>query len=62
MRDSSTSTVMPDAAPWPLCALGDSRSARGVLGQIRQRLAELARQRHQDDLAALFLCDVAQRT
>jgi hypothetical protein len=48
--------------PWPLCALGDSRSARGVLGQIRQRLAELARQRHQDDLAALFLCDVAQRT
>ncbi|CAJ0743458.1 MAG: phage integrase family protein [Ralstonia pickettii] len=43
-------------------ALGGGRSARGVLGQVRRRLAELARQRHRDDLVALFLCDAAQRT
>ncbi|EPX94354.1 MAG: site-specific integrase [Burkholderiaceae bacterium] len=81
MRDSPTSTAMPDAAAlaavraWyagassrdavvRYCpdALGDGRSARGVLGQIRRRLAELARQRQRDDLVALFLCDSAQRT
>ncbi len=43
-------------------ALGAGRSARGVLGKIRRSLAELARQRHREDLAALFLCDAAQRT
>jgi site-specific recombinase XerD len=43
-------------------AIEGGRSARGVLGQVRRRLAELARQRHRDDLVALFLCDAAQRT
>ncbi len=35
-------------------ALGRGQSARGVLGQIRRQLAEVALRRHRPDLAALF--------
>ncbi|MGF6536737.1 hypothetical protein OKW32_000023 [Paraburkholderia youngii] len=35
-------------------ALGDGRSARGVLGRLRRRLQAIARTAHRDDLAALF--------
>ncbi|WP_321788088.1 site-specific integrase [Paraburkholderia sp. J94] len=35
-------------------ALGDGKSARGVLGRIRRRLVSLARAAHRDDLAALL--------
>ncbi|MEX3939755.1 phage integrase family protein [Paraburkholderia sp. BR10937] len=42
-------------------ALGDGKSARGVLGRIRRRLVALARVAHRDDLAALFEHPVAER-
>ncbi|WP_368622186.1 phage integrase family protein [Paraburkholderia sp. BR13444] len=35
-------------------ALGDGRSARGVLGRLRRRLQAIARTAHRDDLAALL--------
>jgi hypothetical protein len=43
-------------------ALGDGRSARGVLGHIRRQLADFARNRHRNDLVALFQCDASTRT
>ncbi|MFB9129084.1 hypothetical protein ACFFYR_40300, partial [Paraburkholderia dipogonis] len=35
-------------------ALGDGRSARGVLGRIRKKLRDLSRAAHRDDLVALL--------
>lgn len=35
-------------------ALGDGKSARGVIGRIRRRLMSLARSTHRDDLATLL--------
>ncbi|TDN58716.1 site-specific integrase [Paraburkholderia sp. BL10I2N1] len=35
-------------------ALGDGKSARGVLGRIRSKLLDVARTAHRDDLAALL--------
>ncbi|MEM5329276.1 site-specific integrase [Paraburkholderia sp. JHI2823] len=42
-------------------ALGDGRSARGVLGRIRRTLVAIARTAHRDDLAALLAHAVEQR-
>ncbi len=42
-------------------ALGDGRSARGVLGRIRRTLVAIARAAHRDDLAALLSHPVEQR-
>ncbi|KUE85118.1 integrase [Cupriavidus necator] len=42
-------------------ALGTGRSARGVIGELRRQLAEFARRRRREDLAALFGCDPANR-
>ncbi|MCY1288301.1 Tyrosine recombinase XerC [compost metagenome] len=38
------------------------QSARGILGRVRQQLAEFARRRHRPDLAALFEHSAAERT
>lgn len=43
-------------------ALGDGRSARGVVGQMRRQLADFARSRHRHDLVGLFQCDASART
>jgi site-specific recombinase XerD len=43
-------------------ALGDGKSARGVLGRIRQRLLAIARAAHRDDLVALLSHPVEART
>ncbi|AOJ04619.1 integrase [Burkholderia mayonis] len=40
---------------------GQGKSSRGVLGQIRRRLAAIARRVHRDDLAVLFECPMAER-
>ena len=42
-------------------ALGDGRSARGVLGRIRRTLVAIARAAHRDDLATLLAHAVEQR-
>ncbi|HKT92773.1 MAG TPA: site-specific integrase [Paraburkholderia sp.] len=42
-------------------ALGDGKSARGVLGRIRRRLIAIARAAHRDDLAALLDHPVEER-
>ncbi|CAG9260444.1 site-specific integrase [Paraburkholderia unamae] len=42
-------------------ALGDGKSARGVLGRIRRRLQAIARAAHRDDLAALLAHPVDER-
>ena len=42
-------------------ALGDGRSARGVLGRVRRTLVAIARAAHRDDLAALLSHPVEQR-
>ncbi|WP_322053046.1 site-specific integrase [Paraburkholderia bannensis] len=46
--------VRPTVERYLPSALGDGKSARGVLGRIRRRLVSLARAAHRDDLAALF--------
>ncbi|WP_321958117.1 site-specific integrase [Paraburkholderia bannensis] len=46
--------VRPAVERYLPSALGDGKSARGVLGRIRRRLVSLARAAHRDDLAALF--------
>jgi site-specific recombinase XerD len=43
-------------------ALGDGKSARGVLGRIRQRLLAIARAAHRDDLAEVLSHSVETRT
>ncbi|WP_233885567.1 site-specific integrase [Paraburkholderia flagellata] len=42
-------------------ALGDGKSARGVLGRIRRRLIAIARAAHRDDLVALLDHPVEER-
>ena len=42
-------------------ALGDGKSARGVLGRIRRKLVAIARAAHRDDLAALLAHPVEER-
>ncbi|MGF6506135.1 phage integrase family protein [Paraburkholderia sp. 32] len=42
-------------------ALGDGKSARGVLGRIRRRLVDIARAAHRDDLVALLTHPAAGR-
>ncbi|WP_027821034.1 site-specific integrase [Paraburkholderia bannensis] len=46
--------VRPAVERYLPSALGNGKSARGVLGRIRRRLVSLARAAHRDDLAALF--------
>ncbi|WP_287067222.1 phage integrase family protein, partial [Ramlibacter sp.] len=41
--------------------LEPGRTARGVLGQLRRDLAQYARIRHREDLAAVFECQAARR-
>ncbi|MFM7348817.1 MAG: integrase, partial [Erythrobacter sp.] len=40
----------------------DGQSSRGMLGAIRRQLIVLARRRHREDLAALFVSPVAERS
>lgn len=42
--------------------VGNGRSARGVLGEVRRSLVAIARRAHRADLAALFSCPSANRT
>ncbi|HTR05320.1 MAG TPA: integrase, partial [Paraburkholderia sp.] len=46
--------VRPAVERYLPAALGDGKSARGVLGRIRRRLIAIARAAHRDDLVALF--------
>ncbi|WP_066737551.1 phage integrase family protein [Cupriavidus sp. D384] len=46
---------------WP-DALTPGRSARGVIGALRRQMAEAARLRQREDLAALFTCPAEGRT
>ncbi|WP_321961950.1 site-specific integrase [Paraburkholderia sp. J7] len=46
--------VRPAVERYLPSALGDGKSARGVLGRIRRRLVAIARAAHRDDLVALF--------
>jgi site-specific recombinase XerD len=46
--------VRPAVERYLPSALGDGKSARGVLGRIRHRLVALARAAHRDDLATLL--------
>lgn len=43
-------------------ALGESQSARGVIGRIRRQLAGFALSRHRADLARPFQCAAGERT
>ncbi len=42
-------------------SLGARHSACAVLGAVRRRVVAFARERHQDDLAALFVCGEVER-
>ncbi|WP_042260498.1 site-specific integrase [Paraburkholderia heleia] len=53
--------VRPAVERYLPSALGDGKSARGVLGRIRRRLIGLARAAHRDDLAVLLEHPVAER-
>jgi len=53
--------VRPAVERYLPAALGDGKSARGVLGRIRRRLIAIARAAHRDDLVALFGHPVEER-
>ncbi|MEX3843068.1 phage integrase family protein [Paraburkholderia sp. BR10882] len=53
--------VRPAVERYLPSALGDGKSARGVLGRIRRRLVALARAAHRGDLVALFEHPVEER-
>ncbi|MEM5313142.1 site-specific integrase [Paraburkholderia sp. JHI869] len=53
--------VRPAVERYLPSALGDGKSARGVLGRIRRRLVAIARAAHRDDLVALFEHPVDER-
>ncbi|WP_321946421.1 site-specific integrase [Paraburkholderia sp. J10-1] len=53
--------VRPAVERYLPSALGDGKSARGVLGRIRRRLVAIARAAHRDDLVALFEHPVEER-
>ncbi|MBB3258969.1 hypothetical protein F4827_003842 [Paraburkholderia bannensis] len=54
--------VRPAVERYLPSALGDGKSARGVLGRIRRRLVALARAAHRDDLATLLDHPAQERT
>ncbi len=54
--------VRPAVERYLPSALGDGKSARGVLGRIRRRLVSLAHAAHREDLAALFDHPANERT
>ncbi|MBB3262092.1 site-specific recombinase XerD [Paraburkholderia bannensis] len=54
--------VRPAVERYLPSALGDGKSARGVLGRIRRRLVALARAAHRDDLATMLDHPAQERT
>jgi site-specific recombinase XerD len=53
--------VRPAVERYLPAALGDGKSARGVLGRIRRKLIALARAAHRDELATLLAHPVGER-